>query len=312
MSETSSKGSPRYTLSTEGHVDDLAAGYALGALEPGEQATVERHIVHCSGCADLVDLERRTANMLSLVIPSATPGPDVKAALFARIAHVQRTDTPRAGVAIPSTLTIPASQPALSPGANSSAPLAGRRRLVPQSSYQLNRATALLTLPMVVALMLTGTWAMQLRSQVADRGDQVSELEATLANLGAEATLYDLLPGPDYPGADGDLLVGANGRSGVVQLDVDTGNPANLYRLLVVKDGKLIPAATIEVNEDGKGQARFALDQDLEDFQRVQIDPVPLDSDAFAAGGTSSVLQRSMDGSESIGAPDSAANDIGP
>lgn len=312
MSETRSNGAPRYQLARDGHVDDLAAGYALGALEPRELATVERHIAHCSHCADIVDGESRTANMLPLVIPSATPGPDVKAALFSRIAHVQRVETPSTAVALPPMLTIPASRTGVFPTDPSSPPLPRRRRLVPRSSFQLSRATAVLTLPMVIALMLTGTWAMQMRSQAVDRGAQVSELEATLANLGAEATLYDLLPGPDYPDADGELLVGANGRSGVVQLDLDTTNPADFYRLLVVKDGKLIPAATIQVNEDGEGQARFSLDQDLEEFQRVRVEAVPLDSDAFAAGGSGSVLQRSMDGSGSIGAPDSAANDIGP
>lgn len=312
MSETSNTRTSRYRLPREDHVDDMAAGYALGAIEPADQAMVERHIAHCARCADLVEAEDRTVAMLPFVAQAAIPGPDVKAALFARIAHVQRTEAPRPAVELSPTLTIPASRPAAFPVAGPAATSSPRRSLSPRTSFQLNRVTAMLTVPMVLALMLTGTWAMQMRSQAVDRGDQVSELQATLANLGTEATLYDLLPGPDYPGADGELLVGANGRSGVVQLDLDTRNPADLYRLLVVKDGKLIPVSTIEVNEDGEGQAQFALDQDLEDFQRVQIDPVPLDSDAFATGATSSVLQRSMDGGGSIGAPDSAANDIGP
>lgn len=69
------------------HVDDLIVGYALGALEPDEQLAVERHAAYCPRCARLLAETRRTAAMLPFVAAPAAPSPDVKAALFTRIAQ---------------------------------------------------------------------------------------------------------------------------------------------------------------------------------------------------------------------------------
>jgi hypothetical protein len=69
------------------HVDDLIAGYALGALEPDERLAVERHAGYCPRCARLLAETRRTAAMLPFVAAPAAPSPDVKATLFSRIAQ---------------------------------------------------------------------------------------------------------------------------------------------------------------------------------------------------------------------------------
>lgn len=69
------------------HVEDLIAGYALGALAPDEMLAVERHADYCPSCARLLAETRRTAAMLPFVAAPAGPSPDVKAALFARISQ---------------------------------------------------------------------------------------------------------------------------------------------------------------------------------------------------------------------------------
>lgn len=73
------------------HVEDLIAGYALGALEPNEQLAVERHADYCPSCARLLAETRRTAAMLPFVTAPAGPSPEVKAALFARISQSSAT-----------------------------------------------------------------------------------------------------------------------------------------------------------------------------------------------------------------------------
>ncbi|HEV2528327.1 MAG TPA: zf-HC2 domain-containing protein [Thermomicrobiales bacterium] len=69
------------------HVDDLIPAYALGALDADERVAVERHASYCPTCARQLADMRRTATMLPFSVATAAPSPDVKAALFARIAH---------------------------------------------------------------------------------------------------------------------------------------------------------------------------------------------------------------------------------
>ena len=71
------------------HVDDLLAAYALGALDDDERLAVDRHAAFCPECARLLAETRRTAAMLPFVAAPASPSPDVKAALFTRIAQSQ-------------------------------------------------------------------------------------------------------------------------------------------------------------------------------------------------------------------------------
>ncbi|HEX3457596.1 MAG TPA: hypothetical protein VHR97_06525 [Candidatus Baltobacteraceae bacterium] len=49
------------------HIGELAELYALGSLEAGERASVERHIIGCIECADRVrDAEETIAFMVDL------------------------------------------------------------------------------------------------------------------------------------------------------------------------------------------------------------------------------------------------------
>ncbi len=79
--------SPRDDVGPDDHVEDLIAGYALGALETDEMLAVERHAGYCPSCARLLAETRRTAAMLPFVAAPAGPSPDVKATLFARISQ---------------------------------------------------------------------------------------------------------------------------------------------------------------------------------------------------------------------------------
>ena len=73
-----------------GHVDDLVAGYVLGALEADEAAAVDAHVRTCSSCERSLADAQRTASMLPFIVPMQKPPIDSKVALFARVAHAQR------------------------------------------------------------------------------------------------------------------------------------------------------------------------------------------------------------------------------
>ena len=64
------------TVTPIGHVDDLAAAYALGALEPDEAAAVDAHIRGCPACERAVAEAQRTTGMLPFLVPLYTPPAD--------------------------------------------------------------------------------------------------------------------------------------------------------------------------------------------------------------------------------------------
>ena len=98
------------------HVSADAELYALGALEPDEQAQVAAHLAECSACANAVALaERRVAALDDAVIPQLEP----PARLGARIAASARAAAPRRvvrpqrwfdarGLAVAASLTVAA------------------------------------------------------------------------------------------------------------------------------------------------------------------------------------------------------------
>jgi anti-sigma factor RsiW len=140
------------------HIDDVdIAGYALGALEPGERQVIDHHIRTCQQCAERVALDVRTVGMLPFAVSSQLkPPPDVKAALFARIAHSQQAAT---AAALPTqqrpvathTMTIPTSRPTAPAGdAASATEGAATPLLAVRSSARSNWMTAIVAAPLLL------------------------------------------------------------------------------------------------------------------------------------------------------------------
>lgn len=61
-------------LEEDSHIRELVAPYVLGALEPDEVELVELHLLECPDCRDLVEAERRVADLLPfLAEPVSVP-----------------------------------------------------------------------------------------------------------------------------------------------------------------------------------------------------------------------------------------------
>src|SRR5947199_8489360 len=76
---------------TAGHeeLSALLPAYALDALTASEREAVERHLDACAECRrELAELRDTTA-LLAFAAPPARPRPEVKAALFERVAALQ-------------------------------------------------------------------------------------------------------------------------------------------------------------------------------------------------------------------------------
>jgi hypothetical protein len=292
-----------------GHVDDLVAGYVLGALEADEAAAVDAHARTCSSCELSLADAQRTASMLPFVVPMHRPPVDSKAALFARVAHARRAaeaaSLPLHGTEAWRTKTIPSSAGvslAYAGSDNASAASAAASR-----SSRTGWLVSVMSVPLLVALVATGFWGLQLQNQLSSQNSQLAELQSELANFGSGTTSYPLSPGYDAPQAEGQIVIGSDGRAGMLEIDVNSKDAAGEYELWVNQDGKLVPAAEFTVDQDGQGQARFELDQPFGEYESVHIRAKALDPGQ--AGIQSDTLVR--DASGALGSTGSGL-EIGP
>jgi anti-sigma factor RsiW len=295
-------------LPTLGHVDDLVAAYALGALEPEEVAAVDAHVRVCPQCQrDLLDAQR-TTGMLSFVVPLHQPPTDSKAALFARVAHARKA---AAASSLPTQSSVSFRTPTLpaSSGIEELVPVARGEEVAP-ASPKSSRSSWLLSavsMPLLVALIATGFWGMQLRNQLTSQNAQLADMQSELTNFGSGTTSYQLSPGVAAPQAEGQIVMGADQRAGMVQIDVNSDQGPRDYELLVNQDGKLVPAAEVTVDQNGKGQARFELDQPFSEYDSVHIQAKPADS--VVSNAQADTLFQDSDGA--LGSTGSGL-DVGP
>lgn len=270
------------TLGPAGHVDDLVAAYALGALEPEESASVDAHVRACTTCERALVDAQSVAGMLSFMAPSRVPPVDSKAALFARVAQTQQAAAaallPTQSIDVWRTPTIPSSV---------------SLDVIPKSAAATAAATAasskrgshwfvsFISLPLLVALVATGFWGLQLHNRLSTQDGQLAQLQAELTNFASGGTTsYQLSPGFAAPQAEGQVVMGADERAGRVQIDVNTDQGAKDFEMWIVDNGDLKPLTEISVDQQGRGQASFQLDKSFVDYDGVRITAKPVDPTA--------------------------------
>jgi anti-sigma factor RsiW len=260
------------SLASLGHVDDLVAAYALGALEADELAAVDAHVRACPACEKALIDAQRTAGMLSFVVPFKTPPADSKAALFARVAQTRKaaaaSSLPTSNFEAFRTPTLPRST-----AEDLVLPTRSAAVVAPEAERQARSGwlVSVVSVPLLIALIATGFWGFQLRNQLASQNTQLAELQAELTNFGSGTTSYPLSPGTAAPQAEGQIVMGADQRAGMLQIDVNSKEGPSAYELWVNQDGELRPVSEVTVNQDGQGQARFELDQPFSEYESVHI-----------------------------------------
>jgi anti-sigma-K factor RskA len=135
-------------MTTIQHQTDLVEAYALGVLEPHEQASFEEHIAECTDCRKLAHATEEAAQMLVLAVRPSTPPLRCKRTVLSRIEREQflRTPTPRR---------------------------AARR-------VSLSTWTAVAA---VFAMMLTGGWAWSLQGRLNQTTNELARANTELANM---------------------------------------------------------------------------------------------------------------------------------
>lgn len=268
---------PNLSPGADDHVDDLAAAYALGALDDSERDLVDFHIRFCPRCAALVDSDLRTVGHLPFLSPPATPRPEAKAALFVRVAQeglrpsvvaAAPEPAPIEPRAIPQAMTLPASRP------ETPAPVAAPAAAAAAGSGRgAGWYVGLVSLPLLLALVATGFWGANLQRQLDSQGAKMADVQAQLANFGSGGEVVELSPGPAMMQAEGQVVLGADQRAGMLQLDLNSKDAAGLYDIMVVQDGQLVSAGQVQVDGQGIGQASFNLDQPFSAYEDIQVQP---------------------------------------
>lgn len=75
---------------TDQHVDELIDLYALGALEPGEQAAVDEHLDDCPRCRAQLEEAKRLVLLFAWTPDQHDPPPALRGKVIQRISHLQR------------------------------------------------------------------------------------------------------------------------------------------------------------------------------------------------------------------------------
>jgi anti-sigma-K factor RskA len=205
------------TSMNHGEFEELAAGYALGALEPDDEAIFQRHLDGCPTCAANVRELEGVAAQLAYAVPPVQPPETVWAGIRHEIVKDARPDA------------APASGRVVRNGAR-------RRR-----SRLLTRLAAAAAVVLLAALSV---WNLNLRDQNQAYRDRVAALEqATRLVNEPNATRVVLDDAPSPPGAVATVIASTRQDRGVLIVE---GLPPlqrrRVYELWVVPGGNIADA----------------------------------------------------------------------
>lgn len=157
------------------HIEDLAEGYALDALEPGERDRVEEHIAICSPCKQHMQGVHDTAHLLAFAVAPVAPPNRCKLRLMEKVAREQFLTTPT-------------------------------RR--PRGGRMLTAWATVAT----VALIMMGTWSLSMRREVAAMRDEQVRAEGERATLQAQIAHFASTEAVRTLRAEG-IASGASGKT---------------------------------------------------------------------------------------------------
>ena len=264
-------------------VDDAIDEYALGVADPSQVVAIERHLLRCRRCSELVENYQQSVAFLALAVPLVAPPASARTALMSRIAatpqHVASPATVYSG-SLDSfkTLTLPSSTAIGEPM---------RASATNPSAWWKVYAAPLATLPLLLALGLVGAWGFNNYAKLNDANDVIAMQDQTITTLSDQgdpndqqvmrlafspsSLLYNLTSeGPSQNATSWGTLL-ADPTTGQAALKV-TGLAAGSYSVLVqTQDGSMVQKATFEVESDGTASTALDLGEEVSDFQSLHI-----------------------------------------
>jgi len=208
-------------------VDELAAAYALGALEPDEERAVSEHLATCDQPHSEARAALDSAAVVAASLESVAPSPALRDRLMASV------------VATPQEHRAPAAVPAPEPRP-SEKPRRPWWRMAPL-------ATAVAAVAVVAAVGI-GVWGLSLRGELNDRDaalEAVASADAIFAASGAAGTGW---------------VVESGDQAMFLARDLEAPPPGSIYELWLI--GPEGPTA-VGTLSDTKGVALVTLEQPL-------------------------------------------------
>lgn len=283
--QDSSRQWARTTTSSSGCrlVDDAVDEYVLGIADPAQAAAIERHLLRCLRCTELVTSFDLTVTALALAVPLVSPPASTRAATRSRVAATPQQAPIPATVAVGDlaafrTATLPASNASalpLPPAAQS------------QTAWWRAYAAPLATLPLLLALGLVSAWgfnnlaklnsaentiAMQ-DQQIASMNDQYNLDEQQVMQLAFSPSSKRYNMSSDASGSgtpmNGTLLT--DPATGQAALQVEGLAPGSYSVLVQLDDGTMVRKATFLVGDDGTASTPVDLGEQVTDFQSIHI-----------------------------------------
>jgi len=274
-------------------VEENAAGFVLGALEPDEQQRIVHHLLWCSSCALVIHEARKSISYLPFLSPQVQPGVSAKSRLFERIASEALVNALHSPV-FSASQTLPASKASVEALA---APPARKRTTVKRSrSSRWGLALAPLSaLPLVLTLALVGAYAIR-----ADhRADSLATKNAGLSTAINLSQTAQLIP-PDTLPVDQTLPFKPTGGTSEAQGELQTYKDSNRVHVrlwhmnagsevsvsAVAKDGSAIGLGVFSVDSDGSIDRDFDLPGPLTNYLKVEVGVPPTSQpDVISPGG---------------------------
>lgn len=230
----------------EPHVTDLIPAYAIGALEPDEVDTVERHLERCPACSAEARLAARIGDELLVAVPPRSAPPQVRERLLAQVRALQAAaaQSEQTATERPEPSTTPRIPRARNPVMRALRAALGQ----PDSDDEANRA---------------------LRDLMLD----------------PESVVYAVAGTADAPSASA-RLIGSPRRDIAVLLANGLSAPGagNAYQVWLLRDGKPVPNTLFAVDRRGNGVSVVRVGGQLRAFDTVAVTPEPVSGSPSPTG----------------------------
>lgn len=259
-------------MTSHNHVDELMAGYLLGAIEPGESERVRTHVDECADCQRLLDETRDVLAALPDDVDELSPRNSLKTKIMA----AAQADID--GAAQP--------EPAPRPGADTGA--AAPR---PAFGEAMARWAPIGVVSAIVIAGFVGLigWAMVLNDRIDERDDRIAQLQTFVDAVPRSETVLTMEGTEAAPEVHAALVVADGDRVHVIATGVPLPEAGSGYHLWLFENGEPVHAAVLQPNQQGVITA--VLEANIALFDSMQVDLQPVD--ATAPGGVT-VLQGGL------------------
>ncbi len=245
------------------HVDDLIDLYALGALEPEEQATVDEHLDQCARCRARLDDAKQLVMLLAWTPDQHEPPPELRERTMRRIQQVQQLE----GSAEPSwwqrlneLLRGPASRLQLVAAALVLLALLLGGRLI-QLQQQLGTLQARLV---------------EQEQEITTPRSQIAEQQRVVGILHSSgARLVSMVAQPAAPSAQGQMLVNPNSSEAYLVATLPPLPQDRVYQLWLVANGQRTSGGVFRPDEQGTASITVQAPRPLNQYQAAGITVEP-------------------------------------